>query len=629
MLINFIGLAQNTSVPDTNFEQALIDLGYDNSPIDGFVPTVNINTITFLDVSNKNINSLTGIEDFTSLTTLWCSDNNLTSLNISQNLNLFELNCFNNQITSLNITQNTSLSILSCYNNELAVLDVSLNSVLTKLICNTNKLASLDVSKNLNLTVLWCAENLLTDIDVTKNQALQQLVCGSNKLTDIDVSKNLDLSVLFCGVNELTDIDVSKNVDLILFNCGRNLLTDIDISNNTLLTELICFENQLTNLDVSNNTSLTYLSCATNSLCNLDIRNGNNTNVLTFDSRSNPNLNCILVDDSSFSISNWSFIDSASNFVTSQMECSNLGYSNAVVDTLNNVSECENYILPTLTNGNYFTGSNGTGTQLNSGDVITSSQTIFIYANSCFDNQTSFYITISDSLTVDILENISACGSYTLPTLANGNYFTGSNGAGTQLNSGDVIASSQTIFIYNKNMNNSNCNNESSFDITINPSLNFSLTESNIKINGQDIIVNISDTSIDYEYAVDNNNFQNSNTFLNLIKGTHNLYVRDNNSCVEKTISFEITTNVNYSIPLYFTPNSDGKHDYWKVQGFLNSIRNITIFNRYGKLLKSLSPNSEGWDGSFNGKSLNSDDYWYVITLNSGETLKGHFALKR
>ena len=65
--IAIASVAQNTAIPDANFEQALIDLNIDSGAIDGQVPTTAINTLTSLNVSNKNISDLTGIEDFTSL----------------------------------------------------------------------------------------------------------------------------------------------------------------------------------------------------------------------------------------------------------------------------------------------------------------------------------------------------------------------------------------------------------------------------------------------------------------------------------------------------------------------------------------------------------------------------------
>ena len=78
--------AQNTYVPDDNFEQALIDLGHDSGELNDSVSTANINGLTSLDVNNKSISDLTGIEDFAALTDLICYSNQLTSLDLTQNI---------------------------------------------------------------------------------------------------------------------------------------------------------------------------------------------------------------------------------------------------------------------------------------------------------------------------------------------------------------------------------------------------------------------------------------------------------------------------------------------------------------------------------------------------------------
>ena len=122
------------------------------------------------------------------------------------------------------------------------------------------------------------------------------------------------------------------------------------------------------------------------------------------------------------------------------------------VDTLPDVTTCDSYTLQTLTNGDYYTGTGGTGTHLNAGDNITTTQTIYIYAtNGSCDNESSFTVTINTTPTVDTLTDVTACDSYTLQTLTNGDYYTGTGGTGTHLNAGDNITSTQTIYIYATN----------------------------------------------------------------------------------------------------------------------------------------------------------------------------------
>ncbi|WP_375239411.1 IPT/TIG domain-containing protein, partial [Aurantibacter sp.] len=139
------------------------------------------------------------------------------------------------------------------------------------------------------------------------------------------------------------------------------------------------------------------------------------------------------------------------------------------VDSLSDETVCSNYTLPNLTNGTYFTATNGTGTQLNAGDIISATQTIFIYNNvgSC-PNESQFTITFGGNPPVDTLSNETVCANFTLPVLTDGNYFTATNGTGTQLNAGDIISTTQTIFIYNEiGTAPNNCSNESSFTITV------------------------------------------------------------------------------------------------------------------------------------------------------------------
>ena len=94
--------SQYTSIPDTNFEQSLINYGYDLVK-DGFVETSAIDTVTDLTINNNNISDLTGIESFIALQSLFCYDNNLSTLNLVNNTQLFEVTCSNNNLTSIDL----------------------------------------------------------------------------------------------------------------------------------------------------------------------------------------------------------------------------------------------------------------------------------------------------------------------------------------------------------------------------------------------------------------------------------------------------------------------------------------------------------------------------------------------
>ena len=79
-----------------------------------------------------------------------------------------------------------------------------------------------------------------------------------------------------------------------------------------------------------------------------------------------------------------------------------------------------------------------------------------------------------------------------------------------------------------------------------------------------------------------------------------------------------------------FFPNADGFNDTWRIIGIETlPASQIHIFDRYGKLLKQISPGSTGWDGTYNGRALPSSDYWFSLVLQDGRQFKKSFSLKR
>jgi hypothetical protein len=241
---------QQTYVPDDAFEQALINLGYDNV-LDDSVLTSNINVITSLLIPSFNgIVDMTGIEDFTALIVLECWYGNISNLDVSNNILLEKLDCRNNQLTSLNVSNNPLLK------------------------------------------ELWFSENMITNIDLSSNTDLTYLLALENQLSTLDVSANIKLEILGCNFNQLTTLDVSAAPYLESLGCASNLISVLDLRENI---------------------NLTYVDCIFNNLNSLDIRNGNNFNLPHFQCYYNPNLACINVDDVQYSNMNWTK-DSIANF---------------------------------------------------------------------------------------------------------------------------------------------------------------------------------------------------------------------------------------------------------------------------------------------------------------------------
>lgn len=130
----------------------------------------------------------------------------------------------------------------------------------------------------------------------------------------------------------------------------------------------------------------------------------------------------------------------------------------------------------------------------------------------------------------------------------------------------------------------------------------------------------------DYEFSLNGNLYQDSSVFQGLNAGIYWATVRDKNGC-GVSAPYKIYV-VDY--PRFFTPNNDGFNDIWKIKNLeLLPKSTITIFDRYGKLLKQLNDPGNEWNGTFKGKELPADDYWFTITFEDGKTIKGHFSLKR
>ena len=145
--------------------------------------------------------------------------------------NVTLLYCSSNQLTSLDVSQNTALTKLDCGSNQLTSLDVSGCTSLKNLDCEKNRLTSLDVSGCTALTSLDCSENPLTSLDVSGCTALTSLDCSWNRLTSLDLSNYKALGVLDCSNNRLKKIELFGCTNLVSLTCDRNQIKEREMTN--------------------------------------------------------------------------------------------------------------------------------------------------------------------------------------------------------------------------------------------------------------------------------------------------------------------------------------------------------------------------------------------------------------
>jgi Leucine-rich repeat (LRR) protein len=405
--------AQNTNIPDVKFEEKLISLGLDDI-IDGKVLTSNIENVTKIDVSRFQIKDLTGIEDFTALEILWCSENELTSIDLSKNTALKELVVIANDLQSLNISKNINLTTLVCDGNKLSILDVSNNIALTTLACGFNKLESLNVSSNVALNYLYCSDNELTSLNIknnnntllktfnaTNNLNLNCITVDDEKLSDSYlnwkkdaktayskdcttfvsytkipdinlerklISLNLDdiedgkiltsnienitsLDISFSGILDLTGIEDFISLDNL--NCNNNQITILNLDSNIALTILDCSKNNIKSLDLKNNKDLKIVNCSINNITNLNLINNNYLTDLDCSNNELTSLN--LKNGNNINLINF---NATNNTNLKCIEVDNVVYSNSnnnwLKDTTTGYSEdCINYFYTKIPDTNF------------------------------------------------------------------------------------------------------------------------------------------------------------------------------------------------------------------------------------------------------------------------------------
>ena len=285
-----------TNFPDANFRAYLL-----SEYPSGVITTAQLNARTELEVNNKSISNMKGVEYFAQLTMLSCYGNNLTSIDVSNNLQLTYLNLFDNKLTSINVVNNTRLEQLYLHRNQLTEVTVTYhtalrtlwvrdNPYLTNLNCCRNALTNFDIANCTSLQSLKCFENssLTTIQGLETCTALTYIDCEDCAITNLSGVNSLNnLQKLYCRNNQLRSLTVTNKPHLTLLrvtgntllttvNCYSCALTDLYVGGCGAITTLMCYGNRnLTEITgLANCISMKKLSCYSCSLTDLPGLNG-------------------------------------------------------------------------------------------------------------------------------------------------------------------------------------------------------------------------------------------------------------------------------------------------------------------------------------------------------------------
>jgi gliding motility-associated-like protein len=328
---------------------------------------------------------------------------------------------------------------------------------------------------------------------------------------------------------------------------------------------------------------------------------------------------------------------------------------------------CDDEADPSLQNGKYAFDTTTFQNTILGGQTGMTVKYFDTNNNLLFNSLPNPFVTATQNLKVEVInpKNTTCIATVTLPFVVNpvpkialtGNELVCSDlpTFTKDLDAGLLDGSSTTNYTYAWSFNGNTIAGETNYTLTVNTAGLYTVKVTNtqgcfrtrtftvvasdkanitdVKIvdlaESNSITVSVAASLGEYVYALDDENgsYQTDNVFTNVSAGIHTIFVKDLNGCGIKRKEVAVL-----GIPNFFTPNNDGNNDYWNIKGVnasFNANTIIYIFDRYGKLVKQISPQTQGWDGTFNGQQMPASDYWYSIQLEDGRVEKGHFALKR
>jgi hypothetical protein len=319
--------AQIVNIPDAAFKAKLLSADVTNSIATGIssgglnikidannngeIEVSEAQQVNVLRLYGGGITDVTGIAAFSNLGMLDISGNNMTSLNLSSNTSLGELNIdASNQLTSVNLTNCNSLVRIFCNSLSLTSLNlenkpqlkyvyifsplttfsVSGSTQIIELNVENTQLTTFDASNLQKIFVFYVRNNpLLSNINFT-NANMEIIDISKNNLSSVSIQNQSFLRTVDCSQNHLTSFYAPGCPDMRIITCYNNLLTGLNLSTYPLLTTLDCHNNTIQSLDLSQNPEFYSINCATNGMTFLNLKNGRSQQNNSTSVGYNPNL---------------------------------------------------------------------------------------------------------------------------------------------------------------------------------------------------------------------------------------------------------------------------------------------------------------------------------------------------
>ena len=276
--------------------------------------------------------------------------------------------------------------------------------------------------------------------------------------------------------------------------------------------------------------------------------------------------------------------------------------------------------LPTTSNN----GINGTWFPTTIDNTTTTTYIFTPNGGNCVENTTLEVIVLQQITPTFQIDDI--CIGETIPSLPN---FSQEGISGTWSPAINNLATTTYTFTPDPGQ----CANSTTETIQVNLISTLAIITENTSApfeSNQIVEVTVTGGSGNYEYQLDGGNWQTSSIFQNVVGcQDHIVKVRDAEGCSNEPES--AVTILSY--PKFFTPNGDGFNDFWNIKCLRNSTGLVSIFDRFGKLLKQFKTTGSGWNGTYNNNLMPTSDYWFLVTYYDENGIekefRSHFTLRR
>lgn len=225
-----------TFIPDDAFEGHLIELGIDDV-MDDFVVTANISGITAIDLGGLGMADATGLQDFTALEDLIIRFNSLTELDMTQNTALRDINASNNDLSSINLSNLSTLEVLVLDQNEFVDIDITTNQNIYSLSLSNNNIGEIDLSNTSLLEVFRFDNNPITQLDLSDKTSLRQLEIEDGNLNSLNLKNNNNDNILVLSTLNNPNLTCIQVDDAVAANESSGVYADWELDDIVTFSE--------------------------------------------------------------------------------------------------------------------------------------------------------------------------------------------------------------------------------------------------------------------------------------------------------------------------------------------------------------------------------------------------------